>query len=376
MESQPKILMIITSFYPAIGGTQMQAFRLARALVKQGYQVSVLSEARQELARFEVIAGISLYREVYAAPIPFWGGILYILSTILFLLRYRRHYDIIHCHQIYLSILPCFLASRLLSKKLMVKIACSGDYSDLSRLASLRGGQVLTWTARQVDTVVAINEEAACELEAAGFAESQIVRIPNGVDLAAFHPATYAHKLPNETKYVIFVGQIVKRKGVRALVIAFGKICRDHPTAKLRLIGDGVMREEILTYAADHHFLDRIDYVGQVPDVYPYLSQSSIFVLPSTAEGIANALLEAMACGLPIITTNIPGNRELIVDDLNGLLIEPNSVDALAESMHILLTDKALAERLGRQARLTVEKEYSLEAITDQYIETYQRLVQ
>jgi glycosyltransferase involved in cell wall biosynthesis len=373
MDTQPKILMVIASFYPAVGGMETQAFNLARVLSKRGYQVSVLSEVCRGLARSETVDGISLYREVYSAPISFLGGIIYILSTILFLFRYRRHYDIIHCHQLYLSILPTFLISRLLSKKLIVKMACSGDYSDLTRLASLKSGKMLLWVARRIDIVVAINDEAVCELVEAGLTESQIVRIPNGVDLATFHSVSYEYKLPDEKKYVTFVGQMVERKGIKTLILAFEKIYRDHLTARLRLIGDGVMKEEILAYAVERHFLDRLEYVGKVPNVYPYLSQSSIFVLPSTAEGISNALLEAMACALPIITTNIPGNRQLITDGFNGILIEPNSIDALAKALHLLLTDEALAEKLGRQARLTVEKEYSIEAVADQYVVTYQR---
>ena len=114
-----------------------------------------------------------------------------------------------------------------------------------------------------------------------------------------------------------------------------------------------------------------LNEVGEVAD---YLNVSNLFVLPSRFEGLSNSLLEAMACGLPVISTSVGGSIDIIDDGINGLLIDVDNEAQLIQSMSRVLNDSMLANTLGEHARKTIEKDYALEKITDKYIALYKDL--
>jgi glycosyltransferase involved in cell wall biosynthesis len=115
---------------------------------------------------------------------------------------------------------------------------------------------------------------------------------------------------------------------------------------------------------------------GQVKNVAEYLQAADLFVLPSRAEGLSNALLEAMAVGLPIVATAVGGTSDAISHGGNGLLILPEDQVALSEAIISLLQDSALRERLGYAARCTVETEYTISSVAARYLELYQTLAE
>lgn len=105
-------------------------------------------------------------------------------------------------------------------------------------------------------------------------------------------------------------------------------------------------------------------------------ARADIFVLPSLAEGMSNALLEAMACGLPCLASDISANAELIQDGVNGLLFPVGDARALAKRIELLLSDRALAQGLGDAARKTVEARYTFEHVTEAYQALYLKLIE
>ena len=119
---------------------------------------------------------------------------------------------------------------------------------------------------------------------------------------------------------------------------------------------------------------DKVSFLGRKDNVAEYLQCADILVMPSVSEGMSNALLEAMACGLAVIATNIAGNNEVVAHLRNGVLIEPRNARQLAEALLYVLGDAELASRLGQEARKTVEEGYSLDQVVDQYMELYQSL--
>jgi glycosyltransferase involved in cell wall biosynthesis len=115
---------------------------------------------------------------------------------------------------------------------------------------------------------------------------------------------------------------------------------------------------------------------GWVDDVLVYLQAADLFVLPSRAEGLSNALLEAMAAGLPVVATRVGGTADVIISGENGLLVPPEDASALAEALTSLFQNTARKEELGCAARRTVETRYAISSVAACYLELYQRLAQ
>ena len=113
----------------------------------------------------------------------------------------------------------------------------------------------------------------------------------------------------------------------------------------------------------------------EVDDIAKYLNAADLFVLPSLFEGLSNSLIEAMANGLPVISTRVGGSIDIIEDGINGLLVDVNDVDQLTKAISKILEDSGLATRLGKNARQEIEKGYDLNKIAEKYLELYKELV-
>ncbi len=190
--------------------------------------------------------------------------------------------------------------------------------------------------------------------------------IPNYVDTARFRPLVSVVKEPG---LVCYLGRLSEEKNLRLLCEAVAGV----PHARLLLIGDGPLREEIATWQRLHRW--PVDCYGTAShEVVPaLLNRADVCVLPSQYEGHPKALLEAMACGVPVIGTRVPGIQELIVHRQTGYLCEP-SLESLREAIRTVLDDAALRQRLGAQGRAAVEAQYALPRVVEQELSVLQEL--
>ena len=238
---------------------------------------------------------------------------------------------------------------------------------------------------RDVSAFVSISPEITGELRSLGIGEDRIVNIPNGVEI----PAECSHEAATKQKYrallglnykriVLFVGRLSAEKNLDILLHAWKKITVKHPDAHLLIAGEGGafrnVEFKIRRLAADLQLDGVVHFPGRVNNVYQYLLAGDIFVLPSSTEGMSNALLEAMAAGNGIIASNTPGNAQLIADGANGLLVPPGDTGSLSAAIDRLLANPALVATLGKRARRDVTLKYSIDKVTDRYIELYTNL--
>jgi glycosyltransferase involved in cell wall biosynthesis len=158
------------------------------------------------------------------------------------------------------------------------------------------------------------------------------------------------------------------------LLKAFHQVLEKGISANLHIAGDGPEKEKLLLLAQELGITSRTHFHGSVDNVAPLLQESDVFVLPSSVEGLPNALLEAMSCGLAVITTRVGGNSEIIEDGINGLLIDPDNSQQLKNALMKILSKKDLSEKLGRNARKTIEDGFSIDHITTEHEKFYKEL--
>ncbi|MBE9476541.1 MAG: glycosyltransferase family 4 protein [Proteobacteria bacterium] len=174
------------------------------------------------------------------------------------------------------------------------------------------------------------------------------------------NPSLYSKSSKNFGKKLLFVGRLASVKGVPVLIDAFANILQKHPDARLTLIGDGPDRPAIEALISKHGLDENICITGYLSqlEVAERLSQSDIFILPSFAEGVPVVLMEAMASGLPVITTRIAGIPELVKDGKSGFVVPPSDTKGLEMRMLDLLDDPSMCERMGKVGRKKVRSEY------------------
>ena len=367
-----RVLMIISLFYPQMSGAEKQCLELSKRLLKENIEVSLLTQKIGNYPEYQEIEGIRIYRKIKTINLGFLWGVSYILSTLYFLLKNRKRYDIIHCHSLYLHTFAAVVFKYLFCRDTIVisKISCTGNYGDFERIEKIFLSNFLLRVTRRIDRVIPVSKDGIEELLAHNFSLEKICLIPNGVDGKRFQPLDKNSAGQNIT----FIGRMDKQKGVEYLIDAFCQVAKDHPVAKLTLVGDGPIKRELEEQVGRCGLSEKVNFTGFVEDIREYYYHTDILVLPSLAEGMSNVLLEGMACALPIITTAIGGNVDLIDDNETGLLIPPKNAAALKEAIMTLLNNKVFCEKLGRNARKRVEEIYCLDKIIGKYKKLYHKL--
>lgn len=368
-----KILMATSHYYPTSGGSERQAHQLARALIARGHEVRVLTMRAGPGPTAVTVEGVPVYRAIRGierGPL-FWMS--YLVTSIGAMLRFGRRAEILHVHHLYLDALASAVIGRRLGTPTLAKVACGGAGGDLSRLRRTGKATAILRVLRRLDRVVVLSGETEAEMREAGFSERQIVRIPNGVDVTRFRPGPESPaRRPPRT--VLFLGRLDAQKGVDTLIAAWVRIARDLPGVTLAIGGHGPEAAALRALAANAAVADRVRFLGVVPDPEEHLRTADAFVLPSLFEGLPNALLEAMATGLPCVATAIGGTTDVATDGRDALLVPPADAAALATALRRVLTDADLAEGLGAAARRRAADHFSLDRMVARYEALYREM--
>lgn len=221
-------------------------------------------------------------------------------------------------------------------------------------------------------------------LDAVGIATHKVTRIYNGVDDTRFHAAA-SDALPagfRDPDSIVF-GTVGRMHGVKDqlnLCHAFIALCHKHPALadrlRLVLIGDGPLRAPAQALLDQAGLGTQAWLPGSRDDVPQIMQALDVFVLPSLAEGISNTILEAMACGLPVIATDVGGNGELIVDGTTGALVPAANPQAMAERMAAYANDDALRRTHGDAAMQRIKTSFSMQRMTGAYANVYDELME
>jgi len=260
-----------------------------------------------------------------------------------------------------------------------VKIRIHGDHGWDTTLDKIhyRSHQLRRMLRPFVKHYIALSQEIGDYLvKKIGVNPDKLSKILNGVDTGKYYPVERVEK---ERFSVCTVGGFRPVKDQANLVRAVKKLLEKmpdmHDRIKLSLIGDGPTRKELEDLIAANHLENIAEITGFRNNVPDMLHEFDIFVLPSKAEGIPNVILEAMSCGLPVIATDVGGNRELVVEGETGFLVPPNDSESLADALQIYIQNPHLIETHGIAARKRIEAYFSLETMASAYMKVYDRLL-
>ncbi len=185
--------------------------------------------------------------------------------------------------------------------------------------------------------------------------------IPNGVDTEHFTPD---ENLRTESPTILYLGRMAGIKDPMTALRAFEILSSRVPSAKMLMIGNGKLQTQLKSYAVKHNLSDRVTIMPGVSDVRPFLRKAWLLSLSSLSEGLPNVILEAMSCGLPVVATAVGGNPEVVTEGVTGLLVGPRDPERMAEAMEKIISDPSLRDSMGRKARETAIRKYSIETIT------------
>ena len=234
---------------------------------------------------------------------------------------------------------------------------------------------------------IAVSRDLAAWLQdAVGISQHKITQIYNGVDHLKFHPRHGAREsigpqgFVHEDSIVIgSVGRLAQVKDFPTLIRAFQRLCRVWPEGRQRLrlaiVGDGPVRAECERLLREMQLQEQVWIAGDRSDVADLMRAMDLFVLPSLGEGISNTILEAMACGLPVIATAVGGNPELVAVHKTGALIPPGDHEKMAQALLTYVRDPARMAQEGQAARGEIEARFSMDAMVGAYLAVYDQLM-
>ena len=385
-------------FYPLrCGGGERHLHLLARALVAKGVDLAIVMPWQDDRwLRFELLDGnVPLYRHYC------WGlrvkdghrqrGLgrvgtpIYIAGLLRQLWDLRDRWTVVHAHQGTEHAFVSVLAAKLWGRRSVVTLWNSRQYADrlvLLRRRSRLLGPLMWRVILQADIFVAVSSDIAQELEVQRVPKERIVRIPFGIDPSRFSPIEPERKgrlrqelgLPEFGTLVVCATRLLRRqKGLDVLLAAWRRVVSDGGNPYLVLLGDGQDRSGLESEARELGLAERVVFTGWRENPETYLAACDLFVLASRSEGLPNALLEAMACGLPVVATQVSGSVD-VVNDQVGYLVPVEDAEALAARLRHLIEAPDLRRRMGANARRLIETHYSIQRTAEQHIALYQEL--
>ena len=347
-----KIAILVNLFPPKwLAGTEIATYYIAEHLAQHGHEVHVITSLDEGLPEKSCEKGFHIHR-LPRVRIRFVGVLAFWVDIVRTLQKIKP--DIVHA-QSFGSGMPALLSNRLLK----IPYVIYGRGSDVylpDWFTKLTAKGIL----KNASTVIALTEHMKDAMQA--IYSRDIIVVPNGINLNEV--AEKETEGGNPSKRVLFVGRLHPVKGVQYLLGAMKMVHQELPEAKLILVGDGEEREHLENLTDSLGIRGCVEFAGRVPHdrVQDYMNRAEVFVLPSLSEGFPVTILEAMACGLPVVATRVGGLPDVIEDGVNGYLVKAKEPSEIAEALLKLLLDEQLWETISKTNKQKVN-DYSWERV-------------
>lgn len=366
-----RIALISRRYPPLIGGAEKVLSYLAPALANEGANVVVLTARVGDAPRFEQNGeGLSIVR-LPTVSARFVGTLVYMNSLKKWLARNRV--DLAYVSMLKHDAFSTIAAGRARGFPVVLRPEGAGETGDVAWQGWGRFGKTIARRCRTADAFVAVSESIERELIAAGYDPARIVSLPNGVPVPnePWRPRIGWSDRPK----AVFVGRLAPEKDLETLLLAWKLVVEKRPGAFLEMVGEGPERPRLEAAIGRLGLAESATLAGASDNPTDRLRNADLFTLSSYEEGMSIALLEAMAVGIPIVATAIPGNRRLIEHLTHGRLAPPRDPLALAGAILDQWADFDRAAATARAARERVVREFSIERMARDHLAFFRRLL-
>lgn len=350
-----------------LGGT-MQVYYLMRGLRQRGQPAVLVCARGGDLHRLAEADGLELRAVDFAGDVD-----LRFIWRLAAILRAERP-DVIHIHSRRGADTLGLIAAKMTGIGKVILSRRVDDPVKPGWLTQLR-------YVKLPDRVVTVSKGIARVLVEAGVPAQHIRQVYSAIDFPAYQSALDVAQararleLPDGVPVLVVVAQLIPRKGHRFLLQAMPRILAGHPDTQVLFVGkgeeDATLRSEVARMGLQHC----VRFLGYRQDIGDILRASDVLVHPATMEGFANVAMQAMAAGIPVVSSAVGGMPESVRDGVSGLLVPPCDPDALAGALLRLLADPALRAQFGRQGKDIVEREFTIDAMVEGNLAVYRELI-
>ncbi len=372
-----KILAISHEFPPIGGGGANACFFLTKGFVEKGHEVTLVTANYQGMPESEIVNGVRVIRvnskRAHKEHCSFKEMLSYLLKAypVANKLQKRENFDV--C-LVFFGI-PSGPIGYMLKKKYklpyMIRFGggdVPGFQERFTKVYKIIAPAIkLIW--KKADALIA-NSQGLKDMALDFYNKKPFDVIPNGVDTEVFYPSV---KEESDEFKILFVSRLIERKGLQFIIPQLKKIQDStEKSVKLIVVGDGPYRETLERIAEENHVSDMVEFVGQKgkEEIVPFYQNADLFILPSSKEGMPNVVLEAMACGLPIIMTPCEGSAELICE--NGYKAERKE---FADYIIKLIGDNEMRKEMSINSNKRVKNFFSWKHVVNEYLETLDGLL-
>ena len=380
--------MVTRRFWPLVGGAEMVMANLARQFRQQGAESTIVTAQWQPDWPRDFV-----HREVPVVRLPQprtrgWGTWRYIRQLSRWLRDHQDEFDLVFVSMLKHSAYAAISVGQTLKQPVVLRAEGAGPTGDCQWQQTARFGRRIQDHCRRAAAVLAPSQQVHEELLELGYAPDRLHHVANGVALGpaptadnrraarqALGDTSLELRLEPEQKLVVFTGRLDRNKGLFDLVDAWRDVASQQPEARLWLIGEGPDSDEIRRRIFEQQLDGKILMPGAFDEVDQSLQAADLFVFPSYAEGLSLSLLEAMAHRLPVVASDIPGNQQLLDDQLHGQLVPCRDPAALARAILDSLQHTTVAADMAMAAYQRVVQHYSLQRMATDHLELFQQLV-
>ena len=376
MINKMHICMLTSEFPPNCAGIGNYVYNLSQKLVELGHNITVITRGAWVKAKIENINGIKIYRVRFIPTYPVHVRLHGIFVNNL-LKSIGNEFDVIHSHSPLVPVprcnIPHVLTLHICTKQEAKNLTEIKDLYSLSRHMFYR--ITLQDEINSIKSACKVTTQGlglANDLLEYGINPNKITPIGIGVD-----PNILTPKYDRQELRILYTGRLVFVKGLITLIKSAQYICQEYPNVLFTILGDGYLRPRLQKMVRQLNLENNFSFLGFIPrsQLIKHYQNDTIYTAPSYYDALPTAILEAMACGMPIVSTNIPAIREAIVDGESGFLVPPREPKFLADSILKLLADKALRRKMGQAARERVEKQFTWDIVAEKALAVYNEIL-
>ena len=362
--SKPHIMMIVLSL--DMGGLERMVIQLIQGLLKKDLRITLVCLEHEGDIAYQLAD-----ENIEIITLNKTPGLRFSLAIKIAKLVKSLNVDVIHSHNSVPHFYAALAIPLLFNRIPLIHTKHGRDNPDQSRKVLLN--KISSLFTHTVVTVSSDASDVCRDIE--GISPKKLAVIENGIDLSpyiAIDREAQLQRMQNGEFHFIHVGRLSHEKNQSLLIAAFALLLKRYPFASLTICGNGNQKTALIEQAQQLSISNSIDFVGAVNDIPQRLASHDAFVLSSITEGLPLAIIEAMAGGLPAISTDVGGVREVLENNVNGYLVPSQDKHALLDALLAASAAPLKLQTMGDAAKAFIHANYSLNKMADKYLELYQ----